>query len=78
MDVVGHFLRQVGPEFSPEVLAVRPYDELVSAARVVDKSVVEVVVHNACTGAKRYLPLEVREEVDAIVVMMLHDGQFRV
>lgn len=74
--MIRFILTPIRSKFSPEVFAIRPYQNLIRSIRIIHETVIKIVVDNACSGAKRYLSLEIREKVYAIVMMMLDNCQF--
>ena len=78
VDVEGIGLGTEGPQLATQVLAVDIGDELIGVVGVVAHPVVEVVVGDAGACAEGYLAVVVGEEVDAVVVVVLDDGELGV
>ena len=70
-----HRLFLIGAQFSAQVFAIHPYEELIGAWGVVFHSVIQIVVNDAGTRSEGYLAIEVREEVESVVMMVLGDGE---
>ena len=75
VDVLGVGLFLIGAQFSAQVFAIHPYEELIGAWGVVFHSVIQIVVNDAGTRSEGYLAIEVREEVESVVMMVLGDGE---
>ena len=78
MDVEGVGQGLGGMQFAAEVFAVDVEAQLVGVGGVVPDAVVDVVVGYAGAGAEGYLPAVIGEEVEAVVVMVLGDGEVAV
>ena len=75
VDMIGVGLFLISAQFSAQVFAVHPYEELIGAWGVVFHSVIQIVVNDAGACSERYLAIEVREEVESVVMMVLDDGE---
>ena len=65
-------------KLATEVFVIDMKTQLISVGGVVLHPIVDVVVGNAGAGAEGYLPAEVGEEVEAVVMVVLGDGEVAV
>jgi hypothetical protein len=78
MNMEGVRLLLRAEKLAPQVFAIHTEPELIGVRRVVPEPIVDVVVRDAGTRAKRYLTAKVGKEVQSVVVVMLGDGQLAV
>lgn len=75
IDVHLHAERFAGPQFPAQVFLGHRHPELEGGVRGVVHPVVQVVLHNGGARTERDLPVEVREQVNAAVVVVFDNLQ---
>ena len=78
MNVEGVGLMLRSAQLATQIFIVNPEPELIGVGRVVPDTIIDVVVGYAGARSKGNLTAEVRKQIQAVVMVMLRDGQLAV